>query len=167
VHAVSKSGFWLEWKRAGLYPDSSLLQAYTRVLREAKPRAFILENVYTLTYKNKASRPAYERLLREIYGAGYNFDAKVLNAADYGVPQVRPRLFIVGVRRGWPVPELPEPTHTGMWERRMSGAGTTPHSRQARLSLALRPSLNPPRYSAASTLSRRRCSDLGRSGWNW
>jgi DNA (cytosine-5)-methyltransferase 1 len=123
----SKSGFWLEWKRAGLDPDASLLQAYTRVLADAKPRAFILENVYALTYKNKASRPAYERLLREIYEAGYSFDAKVLNAADYGVPQVRPRLFIVGVPKGTEVPELPEPSHTGMWERRMSGGGTTPH----------------------------------------
>ncbi len=123
----SKSGFWLEWKRAGLDPDASLLQAYTRVLAEAKPRAFILENVYALTYKNKASRPAYERLLREICEAGYSFDAKVLNAADYGVPQVRPRLFIVGVPRGAEVPELPEPSHTGMWERRISGGGTTPH----------------------------------------
>ena len=59
----SKSGFWLEWKRAGLDPDASLLQAYTRVLAEAKPRAFILENVYALTYNNTASRPAFERLL--------------------------------------------------------------------------------------------------------
>lgn len=45
----------------------------------------------------------------------------------FAVPQVRPRLFIIGPARGCPVPELPEPTHTGMWERRMSGAGTTPH----------------------------------------
>ncbi len=123
----SKSGFWLEWKRAGLDPGASLLQAYTRVLAEAKPRAFILENVYALTYKNKASRPAYERLLRGIDDAGYDFRAKVLNAADYGVPQVRPRLFIVGVPKGCRLPELPEPSHTGMWERRMSGGGTTPH----------------------------------------
>lgn len=123
----SKSGFWLEWKRAGLDPDASLLQAYTRVLAEAKPRAFILENVYALTYKNKASQPAYERLLREIAEAGYDFNAQVLNAADYGVPQVRPRLFIVGSRKRTPLPELPEPSHTGMWERRMSGNGTTPH----------------------------------------
>jgi DNA (cytosine-5)-methyltransferase 1 len=41
----SKSGFWLEWKREGLDPDASLLQAYTRVLAEAKPRRFLLENV--------------------------------------------------------------------------------------------------------------------------
>lgn len=123
----SKSGFWLEWKRDGLDPDASLLQAYTRVLAQAKPRAFILENVYALTYNNKASRPAYERLLREIDDAGYICNPKVLNAADHGVPQVRPRLFIVGVLKGCRLPELPEPSHTGMWERRMSGRGTTPH----------------------------------------
>ncbi|HSV68260.1 MAG TPA: DNA cytosine methyltransferase [Mycobacteriales bacterium] len=125
----SKSGFWLEWKRAGLDPGASLLQAYTRVLAEARPRAFVLENVYALTYNNTASRPAYERLLREIEAAGYAFRTGVLNAADYGVPQARPRLFVVGVPRGCWVPELPEPSHTGPWERRASGtrAGGTPH----------------------------------------
>jgi DNA (cytosine-5)-methyltransferase 1 len=123
----SKSGFWLEWKRAGLDPGASLLQAYTRVLKDAQPRAFILENVYALTYNNKASRPAYERLLREIDEAGYEFDKGVLNAADYGVPQARPRLFITGVQKGQAVPALPSASHTGSWERRTSGAGTTPH----------------------------------------
>jgi DNA (cytosine-5)-methyltransferase 1 len=123
----SKSGFWLEWKRAGLDPSASLLQAYTRVLAESKPRAFVLENVYALTYNNKASRPAYERLLREITDAGYAYQAKVLNAADYGVPQARPRLFIIGVPKGCRLPELPEPSHTGMWERRKSGNGVVPH----------------------------------------
>jgi DNA (cytosine-5)-methyltransferase 1 len=123
----SKSGFWLEHKRAGLDPSASLLQAYTRVLAEARPQAFILENVYALTYNNKASRPAYQRLLGEISAAGYQFRAKVLNAADYGVPQVRPRLFVVGSRGRSAPPELPEPSHTGMWERRVSGGGTAPH----------------------------------------
>src|SRR5689334_23785231 len=82
----SKSGFWLEWKRQGLDPDASLLQAYTRVLAESKPRHFVLENVYALTYDNKASRPAFARLLKEIADAGYSFEWRVLNAADYGVP---------------------------------------------------------------------------------
>lgn len=124
----SKSGFWLDWKRDGLDPDASLLQEYTRVLRESKPRAFVLENVYALTYNNKASKPAFERLLKEIDEAGYDFDWKVLNAADYGVPQSRPRLFVVGAPKGEKKPVLPEPTHTGKWERRSSGAeGATPH----------------------------------------
>jgi DNA (cytosine-5)-methyltransferase 1 len=123
----SKSGFWLEWKRAGLDPTASLLQAFTRVLAEAKPRAFVMENVYALTYDNRASRPAYERLLHEIKEAGYLANARVLNAADYGVPQARPRLFIVGVPRGKKLPNYPEPTHGGQWERRTTGRTDRPH----------------------------------------
>lgn len=127
--AFSKSGFWLDWKREGVDPAASLLQAYTRVLAEARPRAFILENVYALTFNNRASRPAFERLQREIADAGYRFNWGVLNAADHGVPQARPRLFIVGTRGRTPVPELPAPTHTGQWERRRTGApeGALPH----------------------------------------
>lgn len=123
----SKSGFWLEWKREGLDPDASLLQAYTRVLAEAQPRYFVLENVYALTYNNRASRPAYERLLREIDDAGYHWRAKVLNAADYGVPQSRPRLFVIGVPKDEPLPDHPVPSHGGSWERRISGDPQCPH----------------------------------------
>jgi DNA (cytosine-5)-methyltransferase 1 len=125
----SKSGFWLEWKRAGIDPDASLLQAYTRVLAEARPRAFLLENVYALTYNNRASRPAFSRLLREIDAAGYQFVHGVLNAADYGVPQARPRLFVIGTPKGTALPELPEPTHVGRWERRTTGSRSgAPHA---------------------------------------
>jgi DNA (cytosine-5)-methyltransferase 1 len=123
----SKSGFWLEWKRAGLDPDASLLQAYTRVLAEARPRAFILENVYALTYRNKASGPAFRRLLAEIDDAGYQCRWAVLNAADYGVPQLRPRLFVVGAPKGAVMPELPEATYGGRWERRTTGDVGRPH----------------------------------------
>jgi len=123
----SKSGFWLEWKRSGHDPDASLLQAYTRVLAEARPRHFVLENVYALTYNNKASRPAFERLLREVDEAGYHCRAKVLNAGDYGVPQLRPRLFVIGVPKGCPLPEHPQPTHGGTWERQFTGNVARPH----------------------------------------
>ncbi|MCV6968873.1 SacI methylase [Mycobacterium bohemicum] len=123
----SKSGFWLEYKRAGLDPGASLLQAYTRVLREARPKAFVLENVYALTFNNKASRPALERLLREIDEAGYHCFPKVLNAADYGVPQLRPRLFIIGAPKGRRQPKHPDATHGGAWERRSTGNDERAH----------------------------------------
>lgn len=125
--AFSKSGFWLDWKRDGVDPAASLLQAYTRVLADAKPRHFMLENVYALTFDNQASKPAFTRLLKEIEGAGYRFRWQVLNAADYGVPQARPRLFIVGARGREKLPELPEPTHHGQWERRTTVGGPLPH----------------------------------------
>jgi DNA (cytosine-5)-methyltransferase 1 len=52
----------------------------------------------------------------------------VLNAADYGVPQSRPRLFVLGVPKGRRKPDLPAPTHTGAWERRTRQATTDrPH----------------------------------------
>ncbi|MDD7939332.1 DNA cytosine methyltransferase [Actinomycetospora lutea] len=123
----SKSGFWLDWKRDGLDPTASLLQSYTRVLREARPRSFILENVYALTYNNKASRPSYERLRREIEQAGYHCRYMVLNAADYGVPQARPRLFVVGVPKGTDLPDPLRPTHGGVWERRTTGSSDRAH----------------------------------------
>jgi len=125
--AFSKSGFWLDWKRDGVDPAASLLQAYTRVLAEAKPRFFLLENVYALTFDNRASRPAFHRLLQEIDAAGYACRWQVLNAADYGVPQARPRLFVVGCRKRDRLPGMPEPTHHGQWERRRVIGGPRPH----------------------------------------
>lgn len=125
--AFSKSGFWLDWKRDGVDPAASLLQTYTRVLAEARPRYFILENVYALTFNNRASKPAFTRLLAEIEAAGYRFTSRVLHAADFGVPQARPRLFIVGCRKREKLPELPEPTHHGQWERRKTTGGPLPH----------------------------------------
>lgn len=125
--AFSKSGFWLDWKRNGADPAASLLQAYTGVLAEARPRWFILENVYALTFDNKASRPAFKRLLKEIEESGYWCRWRVLNAADYGVPQSRPRLFVVGAVKGEELPELPAPIHHGDWERRKTLGGPLPH----------------------------------------
>jgi DNA (cytosine-5)-methyltransferase 1 len=125
--AFSKSGFWLDYKREGRDPAAGLLQAYTHVLRESRPRAFLLENVYALTFKNRASRPAFEQLLQEIANAGYEYRWGVLNAANYGVPQLRPRLFVIGVPKGQRLPELPEPTHGGRWEGTHTGSSAQPH----------------------------------------
>lgn len=123
----SKSGMWLEWKREGLDPDASLLDEYVRVLREARPKAFVLENVRALTFANRQSRPSFERLLAGIKKAGYGYRVAVLNAADFGVAQNRQRLFIVGSLKGSRIPELPEPTHFGIVERANSGGGDVPH----------------------------------------
>jgi DNA (cytosine-5)-methyltransferase 1 len=125
--AFSKSGFWLDYKREGRDPAAGLLQAYTRMLSDIRPRAFLLENVYALTFRNRASRPAFERLLAEIDAAGFTYRWGVLNAANYGVPQLRPRVFLVGVPKGERLPALPEPTHGGQWERAQIGLDTQPH----------------------------------------
>jgi len=109
----SKSGFWLEQKRESRDPNASLLDEYVRVVKETRPESFILENVQGLTYKTHAAQ--FERLLKGLTEAGYNPQWKVLLAADYGVPQLRRRVFVVGRRDGVPF-EFPKPTHSGWSE---------------------------------------------------
>ncbi len=111
----SKSGYWLEYKRKGLDPEASLLEQYLRVLDEARPRAFILENVFALAYRNQ-NRPWLELLLQQFAEFGYHVAVEPLLAADYGVPQRRQRLFILGSLDGTPQP--PSPTHGGPHETR-------------------------------------------------
>ncbi|TWS25276.1 DNA cytosine methyltransferase [Tsukamurella sputi] len=110
----SKSGFWLEQKRESRDPNASLLDEYVRVVRESRPEAFVLENVQGLTYKTHKAQ--FERLLKGLGALGYNPQWKVLLAADYGVPQLRRRVFVVGRRDGARF-EFPEPTHSGWSER--------------------------------------------------
>jgi len=109
----SKSGFWLDYKRESRDPNASLLDEYARVVEEARPEAFVLENVQGLTYRTH--RAQLDRLLGRLRAAGYNPHWRVLNAAAYGVPQLRKRVFVVGRRDGRTF-EFPEPTHAGWTE---------------------------------------------------
>jgi DNA (cytosine-5)-methyltransferase 1 len=121
----SKSGYWLEHKRRGLDPEASLLEHYVRVLDEARPQMFLLENVFALAYANN-NRPWLEFLLESFDRLGYSVTQQTVLAADYGVPQRRQRLILVGSLEGRPV--LPEPTHTGPHERRIwESEGLKPH----------------------------------------
>ena len=112
----SKSGYWLEQKRHGLDPEASLLEHYVRVLDEARPRMFLLENVFALAYSNH-NRAWLEFLLESFDRLGYHVNREVMLAADFGVPQRRQRLIIVGSLEGRPA--FPAPTHTGPHERRV------------------------------------------------
>jgi len=106
----SKSGFWLAEKRESRDPNASLLEEYVRVVAQAMPEAFVLENVQALTYKTHQEH--FKRLLAALSELGYNPQWKVLLAADYGVPQLRKRVVIVGRRDGKAF-VFPEPTHAG------------------------------------------------------
>ncbi|MDR0957129.1 MAG: DNA cytosine methyltransferase [Candidatus Nomurabacteria bacterium] len=66
------------------------------ILKTKKPRAFFLENVRgLLNHNNGETIKTIERVLREI---GYSFDYKIVRASDFGLPQHRPRLYMVGFR---------------------------------------------------------------------
>lgn len=106
----SKSGFWLAEKRESRDPNASLLEEYVRVVAQTKPEAFVLENVQALTYKTHQTH--FKQLLSALGDLGYNPQWRVLSAADFGVPQLRKRVFIVGRRDGKKF-KFPEPTHAG------------------------------------------------------
>lgn len=116
----SKSGFWLAEKRESRDPNASLLEEYVRVVAQSRPEAFVLENVQALTYKTHQG--AFSQLLAALTELGYNPQWKTLLAADYGVPQLRKRVFIVGRRDGAAF-KFPEATHAGpsettrVWDR--------------------------------------------------
>jgi len=109
----SKSGFWLEEKRSSSDPNASLLDEYARIVSEARPRAFVLENVQGLTYATHKAQ--LHRVLGQLERAGYRPRYRVLVAADYGDPQLRRRVFVVGRRDGVEF-RFPEPTHSGWSE---------------------------------------------------
>lgn len=113
----SKSSYWVRGDAGRLDdPRSDTLAAYLRVLRDTRPRAFLLENVHGLAYKGKDEGLRY--LLNGIAEvnrqakANYTVRWQMLNAASYGVPQMRERVFLIGSRDGAPF-EFPVPTHQG------------------------------------------------------
>jgi len=111
----SKSGYWARGDSKRLEdPRAKTLDAYLRVLEEAKPRAFLLENVQGMSFKGKAE--GLELLLDGIRAinkrtkSNYQVSTRVLDAADFGVPQHRDRFFVIAAREGTTF-HFPEPTH--------------------------------------------------------
>jgi DNA (cytosine-5)-methyltransferase 1 len=107
----SKSRFYrLEKPRALDDPSGlSTLVGFMDVVRTLQPVGFVLENVHGLAYD--VHRGALDLILQTGTRLGYRCAWKVLNAADYGVPQIRERCFVVGLR-GPREFEFPEPSHS-------------------------------------------------------
>ena len=106
--------FSVAGRRKGLQSDTGLLfQQFVRLLIDLKPRAFLFENVkglVTAADESGTRGGAYARITGALAQAGYRLSARVVDAADYGVPQHRERLLIVGSREGLAF-EFPPPTH--------------------------------------------------------
>jgi DNA (cytosine-5)-methyltransferase 1 len=115
----SKSRFYrTEMPRALADPVGNVtMEGYLRVLRLLQPEAFLLENVPGMAYG--VHRAALDHLLLTATAAGYECTWQVLNAADYGVPQIRERFFLVGTRRGSFT--FPAPTHAQRPEKDLFG----------------------------------------------
>lgn len=78
-------------------PRAFLFYEYYRVLNELKPSVFIFENVKGLLSINKGK--LFEIILNLFESLGYRVYFKILNAVDYGIPQFRERVIIVGSKR--------------------------------------------------------------------
>lgn len=100
-------GFSLIGRRVLDDPRNSLVMEFVRMVSELSPRLFLFENVKGLTVGK------HKQVLRELVaefesiGYGVRLPWRVLNAANYGVPQDRERLFILGARGDTEVPDYP------------------------------------------------------------
>lgn len=85
-------------KRLGIKDDrGKLFFEMCRILKDKQPKCFIAENVKGILTANKKS--AFPLILEEFENCGYDVKYTVMNAADYGVPQKRERVIIVGFRK--------------------------------------------------------------------
>lgn len=112
----SKSAYWSKGDTLRLKdPRANTLNEYFRLVQELRPRAFLLENVHGISYSGKAE--GFQFILNRIReinrssGTDYRPAWRVLNAADFGVPQLRVRFFLVALRDGREF-RFPEATHS-------------------------------------------------------
>ena len=86
---------------------NSLVFHFLRLVTELRPKCFVMENVPGMA--TGAHNRLLDELIERFQTAGYRLKVpySILNAADYGVPQSRRRLFLLGSRRGVDVPEYP------------------------------------------------------------
>jgi DNA (cytosine-5)-methyltransferase 1 len=100
--------FSIAGKQLGPDDDRDLFPTALNIIEAIKPAAIMLENVQGLA---SARFKSYRReLAGRLERMGYNVDWQVLNACSYGVPQLRPRFILVGLRQkaarhfAWPAP---------------------------------------------------------------
>ncbi len=111
----SKAGYWASGDSLRLDdPRANTLSAYLRVVEDIRPRAFLLENVQGLAFsgKDEGLRLLLDGLnvINKRTKSNYRPVVRVLNAADFGVPQLRERVFVIAAREGNPF-VFPTATH--------------------------------------------------------
>lgn len=88
-------------KRAGVSGKrSGLYLAMVKTVEKVKPKIFVAENVKSLLFKY--NEESLERVISDFSQLGYNVSYALYNAADYGVPQTRERVMIIGTPKGQP-----------------------------------------------------------------
>jgi len=110
-------------------PRGQLINEFLRVVRETRPRFFVMENVRGMLSAAENHRPlakrgpgfrhltrdeelgsGFVRVIKRLKATGYHIVFDLLNAADFGVPQARERLLFIGSRDGEDM-QMPSPSH--------------------------------------------------------
>ena len=97
-------------KRSVSDERNHLYKSFVKTVKMKSPKYFIAENVRGILSLEKGL--IFNKIVRDFESLGYDVEYRVVNAADYGVPQNRIRVFIVGVNRNqngkftWPEPEI-------------------------------------------------------------
>lgn len=125
--------FSVAGRQRGPEDRRDMVPQFIRVVQECRPRAFLMENVPGLA--TARFRAYLNARIEELAGLGYDVHWRVLDASDYGVPQKRLRLFVIGVPKGTRF-QFPAPTH---------GTGALPLRRTVREALTGCPSDTPNR----------------------
>ncbi len=99
-----------------------MIPQFVRAVKEAQPEVFLMENVPGLA--GPTHREYLEHSLEKLTKLGYKLCVELVNAAEYGVPQKRRRLIVVGVRNGKPDFSFPAPTHGPKGKKAFVAAGT-------------------------------------------
>lgn len=93
-------------------PRNELFYEFVRVVTDFQPKAFVMENVRGLLSMKKGQVIKLMKEEFESAGLGYNVDFKILLASDYGVPQNRNRVIMIGYRKDMRlIPKFPERTY--------------------------------------------------------
>jgi DNA (cytosine-5)-methyltransferase 1 len=103
-------GFSALGKQQELDRRNQLWLRYAETIRRVEPKFFVLENVPAFLNSKQLARFKRQCQPKGPLGS-YSFEAKVLNAADYGVAQARKRVILMGHHRDLPAPGYPEATH--------------------------------------------------------
>ncbi len=113
-------GFSLAGLRLTDDPRNLLFREYIRITRELQPKVVFFENVHGIMSMQKGN--VLQAILAEFGSIGYDCAYKLVNAADYGVPQARPRFVLIGVKKGYNVKiTFPSPTHYSPDENERQG----------------------------------------------
>lgn len=95
--------------RAKQDPRNELVLTYAKLIRELRPKFIVMENVKGILTLQGGEY--LKNVLQQLKDAGYDAQYRLINMADYGVPEIRERVIILGNRVGLPV-EFPKPDHS-------------------------------------------------------